>query len=238
MNRQGNLYTLIYAGALVTIVGVVLSLVYQALRPAQIENIANDKKVQILTAIHEAPEKGANVGEVFAKFITDSYIVNYKGEKIDSSKSPFDIDVAAEVKKPENERLLPVFVASTEKGTKYILPCYGAGLWGPIWGYVAFDSDGDTIFGAYFSHQGETPGLGAEIEKPDFQEQFENKKVYADGVFESIAVCKAGQKPAQGDYVNAISGGTITSQGVQKMLKNSLQPYNAFFIKLQENKQQ
>jgi len=237
INRQGNTYTIIYSAVIVLVVGIVLSMVYQALRPEQLDNIANDTKRQILAAVHVTPQNNAEIPALYEKTITDSYIVNYRGDKVETSQEAFDINVADEVKKPDNERMLPVFVAHTGGGTKYILPCYGAGLWGPIWGYVAFDDNGDTIYGAYFSHQGETPGLGAEIEKPEFADQFKGKNVFVDGVFESIAVVKAGQKPHEGDYVNGISGGTITSQGVQKMLRSSLQPYSSFLIKIQENRQ-
>ena len=237
INRQGNTYTIIYSAVIVLVVGIVLSMVYQALRPEQLDNIANDTKRQILAAVHVTPQDKAEIPALYEKTITDSYIVNYRGDKVETSQEAFDINVADEVKKPDNERMLPVFVANTDDGTKYILPCYGAGLWGPIWGYVAFDDNGDTVYGAYFSHQGETPGLGAEIEKPEFADQFKGKNVFVDGVFESIAVVKAGQKPNEGDYVNGISGGTITSQGVQKMLRSSLQPYSSFLIKIQENRQ-
>ena len=237
INRQGNTYTIIYSAVIVLIVGIVLSMVYQALRPEQLDNIANDTKRQILAAVHVTPQDKAEIPALYEMTITDSYIVNYRGDKVEPSREAFDINVADEVKKPDNERMMPVFVANTDDGTKYILPCYGAGLWGPIWGYVAFDDNGDTIYGAYFSHQGETPGLGAEIEKPEFADQFKGKNVFVDGVFESIAVVKAGQKPNEGDYVNGISGGTITSQGVQKMLRSSLQPYSSFLIKIQENRQ-
>lgn len=234
MNRQGNTYTILYSTILVLVVGIVLSLVYQALRPAQLDNMANDKKKQILSAIRISPTPQENVSQLYEEYITASYLVSYRGEKVENFADPFDVDVAEQVKLPDNERLLPVFEASTPDGVKYIIPCYGAGLWGPIWGYVAFDDNGDTIYGAYFSHQGETPGLGAEIEKPAFQDQFQGKNIFTDGAFTSIAVMKAGQHPAQGDYVQAISGGTITSQGVQKMLEGSLRPYENFFIKIQD----
>ncbi len=105
-----------------------------------------------------------------------------------------------------------------------------------MWVYIAFDNNGDTIYGAYFAHQGETPGLGAEIEKPAFQKQFEGKDVFStDGQFQSVKVVKNGQEPATGAWVHAISGGTITSQGVQKMLLNSLEPYSAFLAALKSD---
>lgn len=233
MNRQSNTYTIIYAIILVVVVGVMLSVVYQALRPQQIENIENDTKRQILAAALISPAQGESVSDLYSKHITESYIVNTKGEKTAPDVNPFDVNVSLEVKKPEAERLLPVFVCSTDAGTKYIVPVYGAGLWGPIWGYIAMDANGDSIYGAYFAHQGETPGLGAEIEKPAFSDQFKGKDIFSNsGEFQSVKVVKNGQEPAESAYVHAISGGTITSQGVQKMLMNSLQPYTEFFKRL------
>lgn len=239
MNKQSNVYTLIYSVALVLLVGVVLSVVYQALRPRQLENIADDTKKQILAAALIVPRNGENISDLFAEKVTDSYIVNSKGDKVDGNVNPFDVNVSLEVKKPADERELPVFVCRTDAGLKYIVPVYGAGLWGPIWGYVAFDSNGDSIYGAYFAHQGETPGLGAEIEKPAFQDQFQGKDIFnSDGDFQSIRVVKNGQEPADGSaWVHAISGGTITSQGVQRMLFDSLEPYTAFFRKLKNGKE-
>ena len=233
MNRQSNVYTVIYAIVLVVLVGVVLSVVYQALRPTQLENIANDTKKQILASAHLSPSPGQNVSELFDSHIISSYIVNNRGERIDGNVNPFDVNMALEVKKPANERMLPVFECQTDSGIKYIVPVYGAGLWGPIWGYIAFDNNGDTIYGAYFAHQGETPGLGAEIEKPAFQNQFEGKDIFSpDGEFTSVAVVKIGKEPAGQAWVHAVSGGTITSQGVQKMLYDSLEPYTSFFLEL------
>lgn len=233
MNRQSNTYTILYSAALVVLVGVALSVIYQALKPRQDENIMNDTRRQILAAALLTPAEGQTITDLWKEHIVCDYIVNDKGKKIDAGVSPDKVNLAQEVKKPAAERLLPVYECQTDKGIKYILPVYGAGLWGPIWGYVAFDSNGDTIYGAYFAHQGETPGLGAEIEKPAFQKQFEGKDVFAaDGTFQSVKVVKAGQEPADAAYVHAISGGTITSQGVQKMLLNSLEPYTAFLAAL------
>ena len=215
MNRNSNTYTIIYSAVLVIVVGVVLSVVYQALRPKQLENINNDTRRQILAAAR---------------------IVPAKGEKIDPSQNAFDVNVATESKKDASERLLPVYECKTDNGMKYIIPVYGAGLWGPIWGYVAFDDNGDTIYGAYFAHQGETPGLGAEIEKPKFRDQFDGKNIFsAQGEFTSVAVSKIGKEPQGQAWVHAVSGGTITSQGVQKMLFDSLEPYTAFLKGLKGN---
>lgn len=230
MNKNSIIYIIVYVVLLVVIVGFGLSIVYQALRPKQIENIENDTKRQILAAALIFPKDGENIADLYSKHITESFIVNSKGEKIDNNQKPFDVNVATEIKKNADERLLPVFVCNTTDGKKFIIPVYGAGLWGPIWGYVSIDNNGETIYGAYFAHQGETPGLGAEIEKPNFTNQFKGKDLFnSQGEFEPIKVVKNGQEPSNGEYVHAISGGTITSQGVQKMLDSSLRPYAAFF---------
>ncbi|MCM1137376.1 MAG: NADH:ubiquinone reductase (Na(+)-transporting) subunit C [Muribaculum sp.] len=232
MNKQSNTYTIIYIVVLVVLVGTALAATALSLRGKQQENIDADKMSQILAAALINPQKG-NVVADFDKYITEQYVVNSKGEKVDGVNA-FGVNVSAQSKLPADRRELPVFVCQTpDNTTKYILPVYGAGLWGPIWGYVAFDADGSTIYGAYFAHQGETPGLGAEIEKPKFSSQFEGKKVFKDGHFHPIAVVKAGQQPLNGeDYVNGISGGTITSKGVGSMLDNCLTPYKKFLQSL------
>ena len=235
INKESNVYTVVYAAVLVVVVGFALALVYQALRPAQLENLANDTKKQILAAALIYPTDTQSIGTLYDSHIKESFCVNSKGAKVEGV-SAFDVDMAAEVKKPADERVLPVFVCTTDQGTKYIVPVAGAGLWGPIWGYIAMNSDGKTIYGAYFGHQGETPGLGAEIERPAFSSQFEGKSIFGgNGQFESVLVVKKGQEPADRAYVNAVSGGTITSQGVQKMLFSSLEPYTAFFKNLEKN---
>lgn len=235
MNTQSNTYTIIYSSIMVLVVGAALAFVYQALKPMQDENVANDKRQQILSAIHVvAPED--RVGETYEKYITGEFLTDTDGGRTEGDA--FGVNMAAEVKKADGERMLPVFVATTDDGkTVYVLPVYGAGLWGPIWGYVAVEDDGDTVYGAYFSHSGETPGLGAEISTEHFQQQFAGKELYKDGKFRSIDVMKAGQKPTDdADYVDAISGGTITSKGVQSMLSDCLRLYDAFLNNLQTEK--
>lgn len=226
MNKQGNTYTIIYIAAMVCIVGAALAWVSLALKPKQNENIRIDKMQQMLNSVNIASDK-TNAIELYDSHITDSYVINDKGEKIEGVA--FDVNVANEIKKPAAERMLPVFECDIDGEKKFILPVYGAGLWGPIWGYISVNADGTTVYGAYFSHQGETPGLGAEIATPHFSNQFRDKQLFKDGQFKSIAVQKKGQKPLNGeDYVDAISGGTITSKGVQSMLQSCLSCYAAF----------
>lgn len=234
MNKQSNSYTIIYIIVLVVLVGTALAATSLALKDKQQENVNADKMSQILAAALITPAKSDVVAD-FDRYITSQIVVNEQGDVIEGVKA-FDVNVANQSKLPADRRELPVFVCTTPDGaTKYILPVYGAGLWGPIWGYVAFDNDGSTVYGAFFAHQGETPGLGAEIEKPAFSDQFQGKQVFKDGRFHPIAVVKAGQQPLNGeDYVDGISGGTITSKGVGAMLDNCLTPYRRFLQKLQE----
>ena len=221
---------------LVVLVGTALAFTAITLKPRQQANADADKMRQILASVNIYPEKDRII-EDYNKYITDSYIVDSEGNRVDDGTEAFSVNVAAESKTDAAERLLPVYVCTLGDGSqKYILPMYGAGLWGPIWGYMSVDADGSTVYGTYFAHQGETPGLGAEIEKPAFQKQFVGKDVFStDGQFQSVKVVKNGQEPATGAWVHAISGGTITSQGVQKMLLNSLEPYSAFLAALKSD---
>ena len=231
MNKQSNVYTVVYASVMVIVVAAVLAFTAMSLKDKQQENIQVDKMKQILSSIGvEATAETAQVE--YSKYITSTYVLNSKGETVEGNA--FDVNVAAQVKLSAEERALPVFVATLADGsTKYIIPMYGAGLWGPIWGYISLDDNGSTIYGAYFAHQGETPGLGAEIDKPAFNGQFVGKNFFKDGVFKTVTVEKAGQKPLNGaDYVDAITGGTITSQGVSAMIDNSVAPYETFFKSL------
>ncbi|MDE5567063.1 MAG: NADH:ubiquinone reductase (Na(+)-transporting) subunit C [Muribaculaceae bacterium] len=228
MNKQSNTYTIIYIIVLVLVVGSALALTAMALKPRQQENADADKKRQILAAVHITADP-KDISSTFDKYITDQFIVDEAGERV--GDDAFAVNVANESKTAPEKRELPVYVCTlADKGeTKYILPVYGAGLWGPIWGYVALDSDGSTVYGAYFAHQGETPGLGAEIEKPAFSDQFEGKQMFKGDKYLPVTVVKAGQKPlGDEDYVDAVSGGTITSKGVAAMLNDCLTPYKNY----------
>ncbi len=177
----------------------------------------------------------SDIISAYDKYVTSTFLVDENGNRVEGA-DVFEIDVARQSKEPAAERLLPVYECRLDDGAvKYVMPVYGAGLWGPIWGYVSVDSDGTSIYGAYFAHQGETPGLGAEIEKPAFSSQFSGKKLIKDGRFVPVVVVKKGQTPAgDEDYVDGVSGGTITSKGVGAMLDNCLSPYGAFLKSLDQ----
>lgn len=232
INKQSNVYTIVYITVMVLIVGTALAFTAMSLKDKQVENANADKMKQILSSVHIASDRSSVVAD-YERYITSTLVVNDRGEEIAGAEA-FAIDVALEAKKPFGERRLPVYVCTLpEKGTKYILPMAGMGLWGPIWGYVSLDDDGSTVYGAFFDHSGETPGLGAEITKPAFTGQFDGKQMFKEGRFLPVTVVKKGQVP-QGDedYVDGISGGTITSKGVGAMLDDCLSPYRAYLEKI------
>ncbi|HJE38701.1 MAG: NADH:ubiquinone reductase (Na(+)-transporting) subunit C [Candidatus Amulumruptor caecigallinarius] len=236
LNRQSNIYTVVYIIIMVVVVGAALAYTSMALSERQGENERADKMRQILASIHVVPAAGEKPAEVFDWYIAEQKVLDASGQVVDGENA-FDIDVAQQSKLPSDKRLLPLFVADVDGATKYIIPMSGTGLWGPIWGYISIDADGTTVYGAYFAHKGETPGLGAEIDKPQFCNSFDGKHVIKDGVFQPISVVKPGMRPTGNeDYVDGISGGTITSKGVSAMLDNCLVPYRAFLSAVNREK--
>ena len=234
MNKNSNTYQILYAAVMVLIVGTVLAFIYMALKPKQNENIANDTRKQILSALHIAAPEDAQVKEVYEKYIVQDLIVDLDGNIVDSTKNvAFEVDMKKNIKL--SERKLPVMKCVMDDGSaKYVLPLYGAGLWGPIWGYIAMNDDGNSIYGANFSHEGETPGLGARIADLDFQDKFVNKNLFKDGEYKGVVVLKKGMKSVTGaEQIDALTGATITSLGVSAMLEDCLAPYEAFLKKLQ-----
>ncbi len=230
MNREGNTYTIIYAAILVVVVAILLAFTAEGLRDRQERNAEIDKKVQLLRSLRiNATAKDAE--DIYSKTITDSYLISFEGNKIDGDAFTVDQHIEKEIKEPKEIRKLPVYEATIDGKKKYIVPLRGAGLWGPIWGYIALNDDKSTIYGATFGHKGETPGLGAEIDTEGFQKEFQDKHITRDNKFTSIAVVKSGQTKSDMDYVDGISGGTITSQGVDEMLKNCLSGYENFLLK-------
>lgn len=236
MNRS-NLYIFTYAAVMVIIVAALLSLASTSLKPMQEKNIEIAKKLDILHSVDkgldsgEAESKNDYVEAEYAKYITAVYAVNSNGDQIDGVDA-FTIDLHKENAKPVDKRNLPVYVCTEDDGSsKYVFPVRGTGLWGPIWGYVALNADFVSIAGAVFDHQGETPGLGAEINTTSFQDQFKGKKIFNEtGEFVSIQVNKAGI-PETSTSVDAISGGTITSKGLEAMLYDCLSVYTSFINK-------
>ena len=229
MNRNGNTYTVLYAAIMVILVAAILASISITLKPRQVRNTEIEKKQNILASVN-IESTAANAEQIYADKIKKQYVVNVKGEEVEGDA--FNIDLKKEHAKPEADWLLPVFECQTDNGLKYILPLRGAGLWGPIWGYVALNDDMNTIYGASFDHQGETPGLGAEISTKAFQKQFAGKTLFdGNGKLVSIIVTKAGQEAPEEHQVDGVSGGTITSKGLEKMLLDDFTSYQEFLKK-------
>jgi Na+-transporting NADH:ubiquinone oxidoreductase subunit C len=226
MNKESNSYTVIYASVMVIFVAFILAFTSETLRPQQAKNEAIDKMRQILTSLNILPVP-ANVETLYNSTIATAYLIDREGNRVEGTA--FDTELADELRKPAGERKYPVFEALINGDTKYVLALRGTGLWGPIWGYITLNSDKNTVYGASFGHEGETPGLGGEIDKPAFAAGFSGKKIFNNtGKFTSIAIVKPG-KTAQGqDYVDGVSGGTITSRGVDAMLFSGLEFYVPF----------
>jgi len=215
---------------MVVLVALLLSTTSLNLKPFQDKNVEVEKKQNILASINiESTAKDAV--ELYAKYITSSFVVNNKGEKVEGVDA-FTVNVKNELSKPANDRLLPVFVGTLSDGTNaYVMPLQGKGLWGPIWGYISLKPDMNTVLGAVFDHSGETPGLGAEIATEGFQKPFADKQIFKDSTeFVSIKVLKGGAPENDIHGVDAISGGTLTSKGLEAMLDSCLIQYKTFFI--------
>lgn len=224
-----NRYILIYSAVMVIIVAVALTFVAVLLKPAQLNNIRVEKMQNILKSVHiESTPKNAE--ELYKKYIKESFVLSTKGKLINNIKA-FDVDLYIEMKKKNEERNLPVFVCTKDDNSRYfIIPVRGKGLWGPIWGYVSLKDDLNTIEGTMFDHKGETPGLGAEINTPNFQDQFIGKTIFDEKEnFVSVNVIKGGAKPDDKHGVDAISGGTITSKGLEDMMRDGMNSYVSYF---------
>jgi len=220
---------------MVILVAAILSIVAMQLQPLQKKNFERNKKQNILLSLNIQTSK-ENAIEKYDEYIVDSYVINHKGEKKEGIDA-FSVELAKELEKPIEERNLPVYIGSIQEDSKqYVIPVRGKGLWGPIWGFVALEDDYNTVYGANFSHDSETPGLGAEISTREFQKQFIGKKIFDEsGKFVSVSVVKGGASSDAKHAVDGISGGTITSEGVDKMLEDVVGSYVPYFKQKKKN---
>lgn len=233
---------------MVVATAAILAFVSMSLKERQQKNMDMETQLSILTAVNlaagadNAPDKIVYVQNEYDKYITKSYLVNYKGEVVPgdafttSLKSQYELIRQLDSKSGQEQSLikeqikLPLFECTLDSGEKvYIVACYGAGLWGPIWGYIGFRRDFNTIYGAMFAHKGETPGLGAEIANPKFRAQFKDKSIFDGETLKSISIVKGGADKENPHEVDAISGGTITSNALALTIRQWLSCYECFF---------
>ena len=212
---------------MVIIVAIGLAFTHQVLIDRQTANVNTDKMQQILRSLR-VDASPAQAEGIYRNLVKSAYLITAEGVKIDGTEGIEPTDPAFS---GEGEGLA-VYEAEVDGSRKYIIPMYGAGLWGPIWGYLSVESDGSTVYGSEFGHAGETPGLGAEIVQPSFRNQFNGKELIKNERFTSIAVVKPGQTNSERDHVDGISGGTITSKGVDAMLLNNVGQYKNFLMNL------
>lgn len=227
---MSNRYIFIYASVMVLIVALVLSSAAMFLRPLQERNMRIEKMQNILATINIKASRG-EAEQMFSQYIVGTKLINTMGEEIEGDA--FEVDLQDENRKAPEERLLPLFVSEVDGNTYYIVPLRGKGLWGALWGYLSLESDLTTIVGANFDHASETPGLGAEISESFFEDQFKGKRIFDEaGNFTPVRVVKGGAPAGDPHGVDAISGGTITSNGVSNMLRDGLEGYLTYFQKL------
>lgn len=230
MKQFSNRHIFIFSAIMVVAVAALLSLAATLLQPAQARNLEIEKKRNMLESIN-VPATAENAEELYARYIKEGFVINSEGETVDGIDA-FTVVLRNEQKKPLDKQSLPIFRAEPDDGEKVIIiPVEGKGLWGPIYGYVSLRSDMNTIYGTNFDHKGETPGLGAEINTTAFESQFHGKKLFDNDKFISVQVLKGGAPENDIHGVDAISGGTITSKGLQNMLFDCLQKYNGYLLK-------
>lgn len=241
-----NSYVFRYAAIMVILVAAVLSAVAMLLKPAQDKNVAVAKMRDILAAAN-IEASAENAIELFDKYIVEEEALSpqgdvigiYKNQKLEKGDiRPFEINLKEELYKQSkgNEYQLPLYIANIDGKKLYIFPMLGRGLWGPVYGNLALEEDFNSVAGSMFGHDKETPGLGAEIQNTEFEVQFIGKKIFDEkGNFTSIKVLKGATKiltPEQLVHgVDAISGGTITSNGVSEMIKTNLTNYLEYIKK-------
>ncbi len=245
-----NKYIFIYASVMVMIVALLLSLAATILQPFQQRNLEVEKMKDILGAAHiTVPTE--EVPSSYNQYVVEEIVVDEKGNVVASYSDgkfnsgdirAFDIIIKEQLLSIEKtgKGLLPLYVINRDKDILYVIPLLGRGLWGPIWGTIALKDDFSTVAGVTFGHKGETPGLGAEISTTEFQEQFNDKQIFnTDHEFVSVAVVKGGVKNSSTiseiHGVDAISGGTITSDGTSDMIRSNLKNYLPFFEKIKNN---
>ena len=232
MNRDSNKHTYIFAILMVVSVAFVLSFTSESLKDLQNSNVKKEKMQNILSSV------GINVSrdeseDLYLDYISEELSLKLDGT-IDSDIEAFDINLALEVKKDSDIQRFPLYIANVENEKFYVIPLRGAGLWAEIWGYIALREDINTIKGVSFDHKSETAGLGAEITEDWFIDSFTDEKINdSQGNFVGVYLTKSNNDPRNEDKmdneVDAISGATITGDGVSDMIIERVQNYLPYF---------
>lgn len=226
---NSNSYTFIFAIIMVVVVGVVLAFAATSLQPKQYENARQEKMQNILATVGIQTER-SEAEELFNQYIKEQIVLDNQGKEKEGVNA-FEVDLAKEIKRTPEEQNFPLYIAEVDGETFYIIPLRGAGLWNAIFGYISLQEDVNTIKGAVFDHLGETPGLGAEITQEWFRERFTDEKIFDEnGELIGVSVVKGNSSTSKDDNkVDAISGATITGDGVSNMISERLKHYLPYF---------
>lgn len=225
INTNSNVYIIIYSVVMVVIVAVLLAVASLGLKERQDANVLDDTKKQIVKALGYDAEK-----TTYKEVVAEAVILNSEGVVTDSDEQ--NVFAALQnVKATRNAKKFPLLKAVDGS---VVVPLFGKGLWDNIWGYIALEPDMNTVKGIVLSHKGETPGLGAEIATDNHQKKYKGKKIFEGENYVGITLKKGGAtKDANGEEnpheVDAITGGTKTSDGVTSMIKSCLQSYEPYF---------
>ena len=207
LNTNNNAYIIAYSCVMVIIVAFLLAFVSSVLKDRQEVNVALDKKKQILAALNIRDLSDSDSDAKYSEVVVDDAV--FKLNSADYKAGNYKI-----------------YTCKVNGETKYVVPVYGMGLWGPIWGYIAVNADGNTIYGAYFNHESETAGLGAEIkDSKAWQDKFIGKKIYAPDGTPALKVVKSSELKNPESEVDGITGATLTSVGVSDMLQDGFKKY-------------
>lgn len=242
LNTNSNTYIIVYSAVMVIIVAFLLAFVSSVLKPKQDANVAIDKKQQILASLNIRNLPTDSVEIVYGNVVELDMVFGKDGKpvktgEVEGKNGQHDQEGFNVESKDITDDNRPLYVCNINGETKYVIPVTGAGLWGPIWGYIAINDDCSTVYGSYFSHSSETAGLGARIVEEGFQDSFIGKKLFdKDGENIVLSVVKKGKKgevvydgktyevPAESS-VDGITGATLTSNGVDNMLHDGLSRY-------------
>lgn len=229
MKTNSNSYTIIYSVIIVVIVAFLLAFVFQALKPMQDANVALDKKKQILNSLNIRDLNDAQADAKYKEVVVADRVIDEKGKVLlpgttGGENAGFKLE-----SKDYKEGKLTLYICRVNGETKYVVPVYGMGLWGPISGYIALNADKSTVYGVYFNHESETAGLGAEIkDNKAWQEKFQGKKLFKNGDDKTIALSVEKKVEDPTTQVDAVTGATLTSNGVRDMLHEALGKYLVF----------
>ena len=233
MKTNSNSYTIVYSVILVLIVAFLLAFVFQALKPMQDANVQLDQQKQILFALNQDRNMtNEQAVQLWKKIIIADDVINADGKVTEAGKQG-GVDAGFKLtSKDAKEGKLALYRCKVNGEDKYVIPVYGNGLWGPINGFIAINGDKQTVFGAYFNHESETAGLGAEIkDNASWQAKFKGKKLFSGAAKQKIALAVEKKITDPSTQVDAVTGATLTSNGVTEMFqaeKGGLQPYVKF----------